>query len=268
MTTLIALDYVQPTRNFSLAYVILDSIFIGGFIALLFLSKRKLTAIWALFGGLLYWIVDFGIFYLATGSRQIYSYLLSSSSELTLLGSTGTCLILFWMSMSYGILDFAFIWLWLNKDKHALDFSLLIVAWWIACPLLASFINGLNPSIVCFMTTRSTSKYHGIMGLILIVGYALVIIMNIFKKNGEQIPVLRLFIIGFMAQFLWEFLLYIFGIRSQNYENDLGREISTLLTDSLLETNLGMPYIYFIHKGIRKHYQEDLSRNVPSSLMN
>ena len=266
MRNLMTLDYVQPTRNFSLAYVILDSIFIVGFLALLFLSKRRLTAIWALLGGVLYWVVDFGIFYLATGSRQIYSYLLSSSSELTLLGAGGTGLILFWMSMSYGILDFAFIWLWLSKDKHALDFSLLIVAWWIACPLLASFINGLDPNILCFMTTRSTSKYHGIMGLILIVGYAIVIVMNIFKKNGEQIPVLRLFIIGFMAQFLWEFLLYIFGVRSQNYDNDLGRELSTLLTDSLLETNLGMPYIYFIHKELAKHYHEDLSRNIPSNM--
>lgn len=246
---LLLTDYVQPTRNFSLAYVILDSVFICAFVVLLFLSKRKVTAIWALLGGLLYWVVDYGIFYGATGSRQVYSYLYSSSSELTLLGSGLTGLVLFWMSMSYGIIDFAFIWLWLNKDKKAMEFTCLFVIWWICCPLMSSFINNINPDIFCFMTTRSTNKYHGVMGFIMIAGYAFIIIKNIFNKDPlKKIPVLRLFLIGFMAQFLWEFILLVFGIRSQNYAGDLSREIMTLLQDSLVETNLGMPYIYYINK--------------------
>jgi uncharacterized membrane protein len=108
------------------------------------------------------------------------------------------------------------------------------------------------------MTTRSTNKYHGIMGLLMVVGYLIVILMNIFNKDKDKkIPIVRLFIIGFMAQFLWEFLLLVFGIRSQNYDSNLGRELMTLLQHSLVETNLGMPYIYFIHKAITSRYQDD-----------
>lgn len=250
-------DYVQPTRNFSLAYVILDSLFIVAFVVLLFISKRKVTALWAIFGGLLYWAVDYGIFYLATGSREIYSYIYSSSETLTLLDSNLTGLVLFWMSMSYGIIDFAFIWMWINKDKKALEFTSLFVIWWICCPLIASFINNLNPNIICFMTTRGTNKYHGVMGIIMIVGYAYVIIKNIFTKDEtKKIPIIRLFVIGFLAQFLWEFILLVFGIRSQNYQGDITRELMTLLQDSLMETNLGMPYIYFINLFVYQRFDE------------
>ena len=36
--------------------------------------------------------------------------------------------------------------------------------------------------------------------------------------------------------------------------------IQTLLVNSLIETNLGMPYIYFIYLGVTKYLNEDLSK--------
>jgi hypothetical protein len=85
--------------------------------------------------------------------------------------------------------------------------------------------------------------------------------MNIVNKDeSKKIPIVRLFIIGFIAQFLWEFLLLVFGIRSQTYDSDLTRSISTLLQDSLVETNLGMPYIYFIHKAVTSRWDDDLKK--------
>ncbi len=252
-------SYVQPTRNFSLAYIIIDALFVVSFVVILFLSKRKVTAYWALAGGLLYFIVDFGIFYAALGSRQIYSYV-GDSSNVNLLSSLNTMWVLLWMSMSYGITDFAFIWIWLNNDKRKIEYSSLIVVFWICCPLIASFINNLNPNMVYFETTRSTDKYHGIMGLIMLVGYFIIILMNIFSKKEEKIPIIRLFVIGFMAQFLWEFILLVFNIRSQTYSSDILRTLSTLIQDSLVETNLGMPYIYFIHKVVSSRWNEDTTK--------
>jgi hypothetical protein len=38
------------------------------------------------------------------------------------------------------------------------------------------------------------------------------------------------------------------------------RSISTLLQDSLVETNLGMPYIYFIHKAVTSRWDDDLKK--------
>ena len=255
------MDYVQPTRNFSLAYVILDSIFVCAFVFLLFFKKKRVTAYWALAGGVLYFLVDFLLFYLATGSREIFSYVLDEPAKTVLLGPGGTAGILFWMSMSYGILDFAFIWLWLSNDEHRIEYSLLIVVWWICCPLMADFINNLAPSSLAFMTTRGTGKYHGVMGLIMVVGYVLAIVYNLLQKEKDKkVPLVRIFIIGFMAQFLWEAALLVFGVRSQNYGGDSMRQIMTLLQNSLVETNLGMPYIYFIHRFVTARYREDCSK--------
>ena len=83
--------------------------------------------------------------------------------------------------------------------------------------------------------------------------------MNILNKKGERIPIVRLFVIGFLVQFLWEASLLVFGIRSQNYGGDFYRQIMTLLQDSLVETNLGLPYIYFIHKAVTDRYNDDLT---------
>ena len=35
----------------------------------------------------------------------------------------------------------------------------------------------------------------------------------------------------------------------------------TIVVNSLLETNLGLPYMYFIHRAVNKRYSEDLSRH-------
>lgn len=260
LASLSNIDFVQPTRNFSLAYIICDSLFIIAFVTLLFLKKKRVTAFWSLAGGVLYFIVDYGIFYGALGSRSISSYTFSAPETTTLLGPGGTGLVLLWMSMSYGITNFAFIWLWLSKDKRALEYTALIVIFWICCPLISSFINNIAPDIICFQTTRGTDKYHGIMGLIMLVGYFIVIIMNIFNKSGEKIPIVRLFVIGFLVQFFWEASLLVFGIRSQNYGGDFTRQLMTLLQDSLVETNLGLPYIYFIHKAVTGRYNDDCSK--------
>jgi hypothetical protein len=253
-----AADYVQPTRNFSLAYVITDSLLLILFVVLLFVKKKRVMACWSLAGGILYFLVDFGYFYLLSHSREVY-YAWGSQS-LTLSNAGETASILLWMSLSYGIYDFAFIWMWLSNDDQRKELTAYILTVWIAVPLIASFFNALlGDNTLWIETTRSTGKYHGIMALILLVGYLFVIIYNLFTK-GEKVPILKLFVIGFLAQFFWEFLLLVFGIRSQNYNVDITRQIMTLLQDSLIETNLGMPYIYFIHKDVMDSYNEDGSR--------
>ena len=243
------------TRNFSLYYILLDSLFVVFFVVLLFVTRRRVTAYFALTGGALYFLVDFLLFYLATKSRSIWSYPLNDPSARILLDAAGTGGVLFWMSMSYGILDFAFIWLWLSQDKRAWEFTLLIVCWWIACPLITSIGNNLDPDVLAFQTARTTGAYHGIMGVFLFVGYAIAIVYNLVQKDeSKKAPLLRLFLIGFFAQFLWEFCLLISGIRSNGLS--LQESLSVLLVDSLVETNLGMPYLFFIHRAVTKKYDE------------
>ena len=150
--------------------------------------------------------------------------------------------------MSYGMTNFAWICLFLARDKRLLEWSVLIIAWWIACPLLAQNFGAPLGEIAI---RRGTDSYHGVMALILFVGYALVIVMNLRNPPDKRIPVAWLLFTGIFVQFAWEFCLLITGIRPTG--------LMPLIVDSLVETNLGLPYLYFIYKALSRRFGEDLS---------
>lgn len=233
---------ITPTRNFNLLYIILDSIFILFLLIMLVVKKRYFTTLFALFGGVLYFIVDFGYFYLLSHSRQIMI-------DDVIQNDLVTGLILFWMSMSYGITNFAFIWLCLRKDKHLKNLLMLIIGWWLMVPLIAS-LGGPNN----IQTFRTTNQYHSYMAILLVIGYGGLLIYNLLTKK-KQIQLLWLNLIGISVQFSWEFALLIHGIRPMN-----GNSISTIIVNSLLETNLGMPYIFLIFLCINRYISEDLKK--------
>lgn len=235
------LTEITPTRNFSLTYIILDTLFLFFFCGLLLGKKRYATFLWSIFGGILYFIVDYYFFHMISHSRVItYN---GTQSELI------TFWVLFWMSMSYGITNFAFIWLCLKKDKHCKEWLILIVLWWLVAPQIASLDTAHQ-----IMTYRTTNKYHFIMAILLLIGYFGLLVYNIFTKK-EKVNILWLFGIGFAVQFAWEFSLLINGIRPMN-----SASFKTILINSLMETNLGLPYMYLIYLGFSKHFTEDLRR--------
>lgn len=47
-------------------------------------------------------------------------------------------------------------------------------------------------------------------------------------------------------------MLLITGIRNVS--------LQTIIVNSLLETNMGLPYLYFIHRAVNRRWREDLSR--------
>lgn len=235
------LSEVTPTRNFNLLYIILDSIFILILLVLLLYQKKYITLLFSLFGGILYFIVDYFGFYFLSSSRIVLVN--GIKSELN------TFLVLLYMSLSYGISNFIFIWLSLKKDKNLKEYLFLIISWWVVCPLISKL--GGESNIVTF---RTVTSYRAYMGVVLFFGYFLIIIYNLYKKES-LINILKLNLIGISVQFSWEICLLLGGIRPYN-ENSL----LTLISDSLIETNLGMPYIYFIFIFIYKFFNEDLSK--------
>lgn len=239
---------ITPTRNFNLLYIILDTLFIIILLTLLIYKKRNLTVLFALFGGILYTLVDFGGFYLLSHSRIVFINGIQQDA-------LNTFLVLFWMSMSYGITNFIFIWVLISKDKLAKYWLFLIIMWWLICPSIAS-MGGENN----ITTFRTTTSYHGIMGIILVISYLILIIYTLI--NGKEIVnILYLCLIGISVQFSWEFSLLINGIRPLN-ENSL----QTLIINSCLETNLGMLAIYLIYHLINKKYNEDGSKKIINNL--
>lgn len=235
-------ETITPTRTFNLLYIILDSIFVIVLLLLLFFKKRYTTILFAIFGGVLYFVVDYCGFYLLSGTRSIYI-----NGELQ--GNLNTALVLLWMSLSYGITNFAFIWLCIKKDKYLKYWLLLIIGWWLTCPAISLLGGEYN-----IKTFRTTNAYHGYMAIVLVIGYLGLIVYDLFSKKKFN-NILRLNIIGISVQFCWEFALLIHGIRPLN-ENSF----QTIIVNSLIETNLGMPYIFLIYLFVIHFVNEDLTK--------
>ena len=129
--------------------------------------------------------------------------------------------------------------------------------------LSATFGSSEQPIII----QRTTGSYHGWMAIFLFVGYAGLIVWNIFQREKAlRVNLLWLLAIGILVQFGWETGLLLGGIRSAGFEN-FSDKLLTLVTNSLLETNLGMPYIYLIFLAYSARFTEKLRRrSIPLSL--
>lgn len=231
-------------REFSPLYIWLDIAFLAVFLFLLLWKKKYMTVLVGFTMGIVYMLVDFGVFHLLLHSRSI---------------SEGYSLfwVLLWMSMSYGFTNFSWIWLWLSKDKHLAEWSLLILGWWFCCPFMTQTFAGDSTPIVI---QRTTGSYHGYMAAILFIGYLGLIIYNLFQKDAtKRINLPWLLAIGILVQFGWEAGLLLGGIRSAGFET-VGAKLHTLIVNSLLETNLGMPYIFCIFIAYSRRFTEQLHR--------
>lgn len=232
---------VIAARTMNSLYIWLDIAYLMMLLGVLLWTKRRQAVIAGLIGGALYFAVDYGMFYLLLGTRQVVG--------------ADPFWFLLWLSISYGFTNFVWIWLWLDRDGHTLEWLILIVAGWLATALLSQNF-GNQFSQISIM--RGTNDYHGIMALILVIGYGIVCIYNIrLKDKTKKIPVLWILAIGILVQFGWEFVLNITGIRNQS--------LQTLIVNSLLETNLGLPYLYFIHRAVHKRRDEALHKQLPDN---
>ena len=235
-------------RQFVPAYIALDTVFLLVLAGLLLWKKRRMAALVGGIMGVVYFIVDYGVFHLICHSRSIEG----GSLFWTLL----------WMSMSYGFTNFAWIWLALDKDEYLIEWSLLILCWWFCCPMLAQLVGfGQMPIVI----QRTTGAYHGWMAAILFVGYLLAVVRNLGESDRKcRIDLLRLLAIGIAAQFAWEAALLLGGIRSAGL--DFAEKLRPLIVNSLLETNLGMPYVYLIFVALTRRFTPALARreDVPS----
>jgi hypothetical protein len=219
------MDYIVA-RELNILYIILD---IGFLLLLSFLVvhlKKYRAFLFGVAGAIIYFIVDYGIFYLWLQTRTVTG--------------ANPMLFLLWLSISYGFTNFLWIWLFLDREKRILEWSLLIVIGWFSIALIAQNFGENFPQI---SISRGTGSYHGAMAIMLLVGYVIVIVRNLVNENKERIPIVRLLMIGIIVQFSWEIVLLLSGIRPQGFK--------PLIINSLLETNLGMPYLFFIHQALK-----------------
>jgi hypothetical protein len=229
---------IIPARIFNSLYIYIDIVWLVVIFVILTLTKRYLAIIVGIIGGIIYFAVDYGIFYLLLGTREVTG--------------ASTLLILIWLSISYGFTNFAWIWLWLDRDRRSLEWSLLFIMGWVATALLSqSFGN----NFLSISIQRGTTSYHGIMALLMLVGYMILIIKNIMnQEQSKKINILWIISIGVLVQFSWEAILLISGIRTMG--------IMPLIVNSLIETNMGLPYLFLIHSAINSKYGENLRKKL------
>ncbi len=219
-------------RTFNSLYIILDIAWLLILTGILLVFKRRMAVVVGLIGGVLYFLVDYGIFYALLGTRQIQG--------------ADPFWFLLWLSMSYGFTNFAWIWLLLDRDGHAVEWSLLPILGWMTVGQLSQNFGSRFADI---SISRGTGSYHGVMALILCVGYLILIFFNL--KGKEKVNILWIMAIGIGVQFAWEACLLLNGIRPAAWQ--------PIVVNSLIETNLGIPYLFFIHRSITNRWKEDLS---------
>ncbi|MBN1298674.1 MAG: hypothetical protein JW997_03190 [Actinobacteria bacterium] len=228
---------VIPARIFNLLYIYIDIAWLIILLIILIFAKKYMAAIAGAVGAIIYFIVDYGIFYLALGTRTVEG--------------ANTAALLFWLSASYGFTNFAWIWLWLDRDGHALEWSVLIISAWFATALLSQNFGAGFPLI---SIQRGTASYHGVMALLMFAGYAILIIYNLKnrEKKDKKFNILWILAIGILVQFSWEAVLLVTGIRAT--------AIMPLIVNSLIETNMGLPFIFLIHRTLSSRFSEELKR--------
>jgi hypothetical protein len=217
---------ITAARTFSTLYIWMDCAWLVVLAAVFAWRRKYLALLVGLLGGVLYFLVDYGVFYLALRTRVV-----TGADPLPLL---------LWLSMSYGFTNMAWAWLLLDRDGHGVEWSLFVIAGWLAVAFLSTSLGAGFPAI---RIQRGTGAYHGAMALILAVGYGVLIVRNLAGRL-PRVDLLRLFAIGIGIQAAWELVLLLAGIRPPS--------LVPFVVNSLLETNLGMPYLFLIHEAAGK----------------
>ncbi len=98
------------------------------------------------------------------------------------------------------------------------------------------------------------------MAAILFAGYLGAICYNLRQTTPEKrMHLAWLLPIGVGVQLGWEAGLLLGGIRSAGFAS-FSEKLRTLVVNSLLETNLGMPYVYCIFIAYTRRFTECLGR--------
>ena len=246
---------IIPSRILNPLHIGFDIVFLLGFIILLIVKKRYMTLLFGLAGGVAYFLVDWGIFYKIMGTREIFF-------DGAVMGEGGKFWFLMWLSMSYGITNFAWIWLWLRRDKHLKEFSLYILIGWLSVAVAAT---GLGGELSQISISRGTGIFHAVMAIYLVLAYGAVIVFNLFNKKGKKLPLMWMLAIGILVQLGWEVALLLGGVRSPGFSPY--EAIQTLVINSLIETNPAVPSILLFQYLLYKWRGEDLKKPAQGTML-
>jgi hypothetical protein len=219
-------------RNFGIDYIFFDIAFLMLFIFLLIKSKKKIPLMFLFIGGIINFLIDWGVWYNLSDIREI-----SVPDNFLPFLSFGLKVFIFflWFSISYG-LEYAWVFLMFDKNSKKLKWTIILFAGWILVGLLSQLLP-LNDAQIT--TIRHMPDLRIWRVIIVVAGYTLLVLLKYKWKT-----IAYLFFIGFTIHFMMEFSLLITGIRPGSF--------SILLENSLIEFNMGIPILYLIYDKLFK----------------
>jgi hypothetical protein len=211
-------------RNFEFDYILFDALFLAIWVALLIWQKRFGPLKAGLILAVIVYLID-AIIWTRTGVREygIPAPWFKHPVD-------------FMMDVSYGIV--AFSWVWIAFERRSFRdvafWTILLFVGWLILPFASRWISLVDIPI---MTNRHMSSRVWLHVTVVVVGYVALIVLGYDWKT-----ILYVFWAGCMLAFAMEFPLFVSGIRPTG--------VTFLIYETLILTNLGVPYLYIIETKI------------------
>jgi hypothetical protein len=207
-------------RNFEFDYILFDALFLAIWIVLLIWQKRFRPLKAGLILAIIIYLID-AIIWTRMGVREYglpapwFKYPVD-----------------FMMDVSYSII--AWSWLWIVFERRSFRdvalWTVLLFAGWLILPFVSRWIP---LSDLPIMTNRHMSSRVWLHVTVVVIGY-----VALFLLGYDWKTILYVFWAGCMLAFAMEFSLYISGIRPT--------DVTFLVYETLILTNLGVPYLFII----------------------
>jgi hypothetical protein len=208
------------TRRFEIDYLLFDTLFMAVWICLLLRHKRRGPLLVGLVCGLVFYAID-GIIWTAAGVR-----------EYELPAAWLKFPVDFMMDVSYGIVGFGWAWIAFERKsvRDVVFWTVVLFGGWLMIPFASRWIPLIDAQVT---TVRHMASRVWLHIAVVVIGYAALLALGYSFKQVRYV-----FGVGCMLAFMMEFALLVSGIRTFN--------LSLLAYETLILTNMGIPYFYII----------------------
>ncbi|KAJ6234311.1 hypothetical protein M0813_04114 [Anaeramoeba flamelloides] len=252
-------------RTFDADYIYFDILFLCVWILFLIIRKKKLALLWSFIGLIVYYIVDYGIWYSWQGTRRTNCFV-------------NPALLMFWVSSTPGVVHPSWVVMMFeltfhkersnngssgdngqstdsskegsfneiehgkqreNSEERTRQRILWTILFFSVQTIPAFMQKGFDWDNRTCKIGRHMGGNRWKMLLSLVIGYGYLCWRRIKAKD-----LVKLFLIGFIGEGIFEFAFYISGIRTG--------KIDVLLFDSAIEMNLGIPWMFLLWRWMLK----------------
>jgi len=236
-------------RTFDIDFMYLDLSFCAIWMLVLFRQKYTIPLCFGLLGAFITFLADDVLWFHIQHTRFL---------EVPI----NHDLFLVYFSFTYGMIEFSFVTVMFQakSNKTRALWTLFLYGGWLATALISQHV-GIDDRTI--QTGRDMSNARIIEVALVASGYLLLLVLKYTWRPMKSLAfprMLYLFLIGILVHFGMEITLLASGIRpADNY-------VDVLLFNSLLEFNMGVPFLYILWTAIKSAKVNDTSQKEPPHL--